>query len=159
MDQHTGGYDPTAGAVPPTQGMAPYGGGPQPPVPSPGHAAQEPILLWIGDIGVSQHWVVTPNGNAPLAGSQWIVRDGTRVEESIPGYAIALAIIFFIFCLLGLLFLLIKERRTSGYVEVTVRAGDVYHVTQLPARHAMEVDGIRRLVHQAQSMAYAQGPR
>jgi hypothetical protein len=118
-----------------------------------------PILLWIGDIGVSPHWVVTPNGNAPLAGSQWIVRDGTRVEESIPGYAIALAIIFFIFCLLGLLFLLIKERRTSGYVEVTVRAGDVYHVTQLPARHAMEVDGIRRLVHQAQSMAYAQGPR
>lgn len=40
-----------------------------------------------------------------------------------------------------------------------VRAGDVYHVTQLPARHVMEVDGIRRLVHQAQSTAYAQGPR
>jgi hypothetical protein len=117
------------------------------------------MLLWIGDIGVSRHWVVTPNGTAPLAGSQWIVRDATRVEERIPAVAIVLAVIFFVFCLLGLLFLLMKERQVTGYVEVTVRSGDVYHVAQLPVRNVMDVDYARRLVQQAQSMAYAQGPR
>jgi hypothetical protein len=117
------------------------------------------ILLWIGDIGVSRHWVVTPNGTGPLAESQWIVRDGSRTEEKMPAYAIVLAVIFFFACLLGLLFLLIKERRTVGYVEVTVRAGNVYHVTQLPVRHPGEVDHIRGSVHQAQSMAYALGQR
>src|SRR4029434_1505136 len=46
------------------------------------------ILLWIDDIGVSRHWVVTPNGTGPLAESQWIVRDGSRTEEKMPAYAI-----------------------------------------------------------------------
>jgi hypothetical protein len=135
----------------------------QPAVPAPVRARpmaptqQEQIVLWIGDIGVSPHWVVTPNGTAPLATSQWIVRDGTHVEEKMPAYAIVLAIIFFLACLLGLLFLLIKERKVVGFVEVTVRSGDVYHVTQIPAKHAAEIDGVRRQVHQAQSMAYALG--
>jgi len=133
---------------------------PQPPQPGYGQPAygQEPVLLWIGDIGVTQHWVVTPNGAAPLAGSQWIVRDGTRMEERIPPYAIVLAILFALACLLGLLFLLVKERHMVGFVEVTVRSGGVYHVTQIPARGPGEIDGVRRLVHQAQSMAYALGP-
>ena len=128
----------------------------------PGTAApsqQEHMVLWIGDIGVSPHWVVTPNGSAPLAGSQWIVRDGTRVEEGIPTYAIVLAVLFALACLLGLLFLLIKERKLVGYVEVTVRAGETYHVAQIPVRHVGEVDAIRHQVHQAQSMAYALGQR
>ena len=116
-------------------------------------------MLWIGDIGVTQHWVVTPNGTAPLAGSQWIMRDGTRLEERIPAFAIVLAVIFAFACLLGLLFLLIKERTMVGYVEVTVRSGSVYHVAQLPARQPAQIDGVRYLVHQAQSMAYALGQR
>lgn len=135
------GWEPTQQA--PQAQQAPYG--------------QEPVLLWIGDIGVTQHWVVTPNGAAPLAGSQWIVRDGTRVEERIPPYAIVLAILFALACLLGLLFLLMKERHVVGFVEVTVRSGGVYHVAQIPARMPGEIDGVRRLVHQAQSMAYALG--
>jgi hypothetical protein len=148
---------PTAGALPtqPQPGAPPPGplvpGGPYPP------SQSDPILLWIGDIGVSRYWVVTPNGTGPLAGSQWIVRDGTRVEEKMPAYAIVLAVIFFVFCLLGLLFLLIKERRVVGYIEVSVRTGDTYHVAQLPARHAGDVDHVRGMVHQAQSMAYGLG--
>jgi hypothetical protein len=32
----------------------------------------DPIVLTIGDIGVTRNWVVTPNGTARLSGSQWI---------------------------------------------------------------------------------------
>ncbi len=62
--------------------------------PSPSH---DPILLTIGDIGVSRHWVVTPNGTAHLAGSRWIARDMSRTESKIPTWAIVLAIIFAFF--------------------------------------------------------------
>jgi hypothetical protein len=119
----------------------------------PGQA--EPIVLWIGDIGVSNHWVMTPTGTAPLAQSQWFVRDYTHVEQVIPTHAIVLAIVFALFCLLGLLFLLMKEQRTVGWIEVTVRSDSVQHVTQVPVRQQSEVQGVHGLVHQAQSMAYA----
>lgn len=116
-------------------------------------AAGSPYLLTIGDIGVTPEYVVTPNGAGPLRGSQWIVRDLTSVSTRIPPYAIVLAVIFFLFCLLGLLFLLIKEQTIQGYVEVSVRSGDVYHVTQLPISSAQQVQQIRADVHQAQSLA------
>lgn len=119
--------------------------------------AQEPVLFSVGDIGIGQAWIVTPNGTAPLAGSQWIAHDNSRLERTIPAYAIVLAIVFFLVCLLGLLFLLIKEERTTGYVDVSVRSGNLYHVTQLPVRSQVEIHQIRGLVHHAQSMA-AQAP-
>lgn len=117
-------------------------------------AQHDPILFWIGDIGVSRYWVVTPNGSRPLAGSQWIVRDGSHLEERTPAYAVVIAVVLSLACLLGLLFLLVKQRRMVCYIEVTVRTGDMYHVTRLPGRHPLEVDQVRRLVHQAQSMAH-----
>ncbi|WP_028049468.1 hypothetical protein [Cellulomonas sp. URHD0024] len=92
----------------------------------------EPALVQIGDIVVSEHWVVTPNGTAPLAGSQWSVRDATVRTQVIPTYAIVLAIVFALACLLGLLFLLIKEDKVTGFVEVTVRSGSLAHLTQIP---------------------------
>jgi hypothetical protein len=162
---NSGGWPEPVGQWPPAQQQQ-SAGWPAPQaaaVPVSAHpmapSQQEQIVLWIGDIGVSQHWVVTPNGSAPLAGSQWIVRDGTRLEEKMPAYAIVLAVIFFFVCLLGLLFLLIKERKLVGFVEVTVRSGETYHVAQIPVRHVSEVDGVRRQVHQVQSMAYALGQR
>lgn len=124
--------------------------------PPPGQSEQ--FVITIGDIGVSPSWVVTPNGTAPLAGSQWIVQDRTFTQRSIPAYAIVLAVIFAIFCLLGLLFLLIKEDRVTGYVEVTVRSGNLFHATQIPAQSPQAVYQVRQLVYQAQSMAAAVGP-
>ena len=59
------------------------------------------------------------------------------------------------FCLLGLFFLLVKEPETIGYVEVTVRSGDVSHVVQLRADSPHDVAHARGLVGQAQSMAAA----
>jgi hypothetical protein len=122
------------------------------PVSSP---AFEPFVVTIGDIGVTQRLVVTPNGNAPLAGSRWIVLDHSRTERKIPTWAIVLAVIFALLCLLGLLFLLVKENRTTGYVEVSVMSGTLSHVTQIPVRSEQEIAQIRQRVHQAQTLAAA----
>lgn len=131
-------------------------GPPDVPVPAgriPSAPLPESFVLVIGDIGVSPHWVVTPNGSAPLRSVQWIVRDMSRTEERIPAYAIVLAIIFFLACLLGLLFLLIKERRIVGYVEVAVRGEGLYHVVQIPATGPGTLPWVNAQVHQARSLA------
>jgi hypothetical protein len=113
------------------------------------------FLVTIGDIGVSKREIVTPNGKAPLAGSQWIVRDMSRVESRIPPVAIVLAIIFAFACLLGLLFLLMRERWITGYVEVQVQSGSVIHMTQIPVSTRDQIAHIRQKVAFAQSMAAA----
>ncbi len=70
----------------------------------------EPIRVQLGDIGVTDTRVHTPVGSYPLRGTTWTVSNQTFVTQGIPAWAIVLAIVFFIFCLLGLLFLLVKER-------------------------------------------------
>ena len=115
--------------------------------------ASKRFLVTIGDIGVTTDYVVTPNGNAPLAGSQWIATDMSRTDSKIPSWAIICAIAFAIFCLIGLLFLLVKERTTTGYVEVSVHSGDLFHKTQIPVSDLMQVQQIRQLVGQAQTLA------
>ena len=114
-----------------------------------------PPVLAIGDIRVSATTITTPNGVAPLKGSTWIVLDQTTVYTRIPPYAIILAIVFAVFCLLGLLFLLIKEEIISGYVNVTVSSGGLQHTTQVPVRNAWEVAGVRASVAHAQALAAA----
>jgi hypothetical protein len=111
----------------------------------------------VGDIGVTQDLVVTPNGHGPLKGSLWIVTDMTRTERKIPTFAIILAIVFAVFCLLGLLFLLMKEDRTTGYVEVSVRTGDVFHKTQIPISNPGQVTWVRQQVSHAQALAVQAG--
>lgn len=132
--------DPTAQAIAPSPP-------PSAPVPVP-----QPFLLTIGDIGITADAVVTPNGSGPLAGTQWIVTDRSITTTRIPPWAIVMAILFALACLLGLLFLLVKETVTQGYVEVSVRTGNVVHVTQLPVSNAADVNRWRQLVHQAQSL-------
>jgi hypothetical protein len=117
----------------------------------------EQYVLTIGDIGVTPNWVVTPNGSAPLAGSRWIVADRTTTQSKIPAWAIVLAIIFALFCLVGLLFLLVKERTTTGYVEVSVMSGNLSHMTQVGVQSETDIARIRQLVHQAQTLAATAG--
>ena len=145
MTDHDGVPDPE----PVVQGHPPALAGPGP--------AAEQYVVVIGDIGVTPHWVVTPNGHAPLGSVQWVVRDSSRTEESIPAYAIVLAIVFVMACLLGLLFLLIKERRTVGYVEVTVQAEGLYHVTQIPATGRQTLPWVHSQVNHARSWAARAG--
>jgi hypothetical protein len=78
-------------------------------------------LVQIGDISVDQDWVRTPSGSAPTAQVPWSLQDLTHRDLVIPTYAIVLAVVTSVLtCLLGLLFLLIKEDRTTGWLQVTV---------------------------------------
>lgn len=88
----------------------------------------EPYLANVGDIGVTAHWVVTPHGTVPLAGSEWWLAERGGWTRHIPIWAIVLAVVFFP---LGLLFLLCKEQRWTSWLEVTVRSGAFVHATTL----------------------------
>jgi hypothetical protein len=76
--------------------------------------------------------VITPNGSYPIRGSVWTVTDMSYYQESISTAGIVLAILFVWFCLLGLLFLLMKERRMVGYVQVTVQGNGFHNSTMIP---------------------------
>jgi hypothetical protein len=78
----------------------------------------------------------------------------TRTETKIPTGAIVLAVVFALLCL-GLLFLLAKEKYTTGYVEVSVQAGNLFHATQIPVSSQYPVAQIRQQVSQAQTLAAA----
>jgi hypothetical protein len=137
---------------------------PQPPTPpsrwgnppGPGAAlvpGAAPTLVTIGDIAVTGDGILTPVGQLPLRGAAWTVTDMSRTEETMPAYAIVLAILFFFACLLGLLFLLIKEKKTTGFVQVTVSSGGRYHATMIPVTHPNAVTGIMQQVNYARSLS------
>lgn len=91
-------------------------------------------LVQIGDIGVTEHQVVTPYGSAPLAGSRWYIEDRTYLQPYTPTWAIVLAVVgLFIVFVFSLLFLLVKEHRVAGYLDVTVRSGSFTGMTRLLA--------------------------
>ncbi len=117
----------------------------------------EQFLVNIGDIHVTPHWVVTPSGTAPLTGAQWFFVDQSRTERKIPTWAIVVAIVFALACLIGLLFLLVKEDVTVGHVQVSVRAGDLTHTTHVPVTSRVEVARIGQLVQQAQALTAQAG--
>ncbi|MFE7466376.1 hypothetical protein ACFU6R_20015 [Streptomyces sp. NPDC057499] len=122
------GFPQQQGAgFPQQQGMPPGAGMPGLP---PG--AGMPVLV-LGDIAVMNDQIVTPSGAMPLKGSAWTATDLTRTEEKIPTVAIVLAIVFALFCLVGLLFLLMKEKQTTGFVQVTVVSDGRHHSTMIPA--------------------------
>ncbi len=102
------------------------------PGPQPGEWMEAPLVT-IGEITVTATSVIIPSGRFPLRGTTWTVQDSTQVTESMPAYAIVLTIVFVWFCLLGLLFLLIKEKRTTGFVTVSVVGPGMFHAVQLPA--------------------------
>ncbi|MBC9717178.1 hypothetical protein H9Y04_32080 [Streptomyces sp. TRM66268-LWL] len=120
---------------PPTPGYgypAPGSGGAPTPGPIQPAGGGAPLMS-IGDITVTGDSIITPAGTLPLRGAVWTATDMSRTEEKIPTHAIVLAVVFFVFCLLGLLFLLMKEKTTTGFVQVTVTSGGRHHSTMIPA--------------------------
>jgi hypothetical protein len=115
----------------------------------------EQWLATIGDISISQHWVLTPAGPQPMRGSVWTVTDMSHYEESISTVGIVLAILFVWFCLLGLLFLLMKDRRMVGYTQVTVQGNGFYHSTMIPVVGPQSAMFVRQQVNYARSLAAA----
>ncbi|MFG3409068.1 hypothetical protein [Streptomyces sp. NPDC048142] len=109
-------------------------------------------VLSIGDITVLSDAIVTPSGSMPLKGAVWTATDMSRTEEKIPAHAIVLAIVFAWFCLIGLLFLLMKEKRTVGFVQVTVTGGGRYHSTMIPVMGPYTFPAVMGHVNQARAM-------
>jgi hypothetical protein len=95
-------------------------------------AGHEQVRVQLGDIAVTDTRVHTPVGSYPLRGTTWIVTNQTYLTESIPAWAIVCAIIFFLFCLLGLLFLLVKERKLFGAMQVSVQGPGLSYSTYIP---------------------------
>ncbi|MFJ5682522.1 hypothetical protein [Streptomyces sp. NPDC093099] len=126
------------------QSGAPY------PVPTGGPGAP---LVSIGDITVVGDSIITPSGTLPLRGAVWNATDMSRTEEKIPTHAIILAVVFFIFCLLGLLFLLMKEKTTTGFIQVTVTSGGRHHSTMIPANHAGTFQMVMGQISYARSLS------
>jgi hypothetical protein len=112
-------------------------------------------LIQIGDISADRHWVQTPTGSVPTAQATWTVQDMTRREQGIPTYAIVLAVVFFLFCFLGLLFLLVKEDRVTGWLQVTVQGPGFVHTTQIPAYNEATVADVHARVNYARSLTAA----
>lgn len=78
-----------------------------------------------------------------------------QTTVGIPAYAILLCILFFVFCLLGLLFLLIKEERTTGHVSVTVQGPNFMHTTYVPVSSQRQAFDVTARVDYARSVTMA----
>ncbi|MEU8681020.1 hypothetical protein [Streptomyces sp. NPDC048611] len=148
------GYPQDAGQPTPPPG---FPAGPQ--MQQPGPAGFPPgaqpggMSLSLGDIAVTGDTIMTPAGPMPLKGAVWTATDMSRTEEKMPTHAVVLAIVFFLFCLLGLLFLLMKERVTTGFVQVTVNSGGRHHSTMIPVQSREQVMFLLNQVNYARSLS------
>ena len=106
----------------------------------------EPTRVQIGDIAVSDTRVQTPVGIFPLKGTTWRVSNQAYMTESIPAWAVVCAIVFFVFCLLGLLFLLVKEQKLHGVMQVTVDGPSFSHTTLIPVYNQAVIYNINAYV-------------
>lgn len=113
------------------------------------------MLVSIGHIGVTPTTVVTPSGTRPVGEVQWMFSDMSRTTTTIPTWAIVCTVVFVIFCLLGLLFLLAKETRTEGYVQIVVQGRGFVHTTQLPVFSPAQVADYNARVNYARSISAA----
>ncbi|GGT89801.1 MULTISPECIES: hypothetical protein [Streptomyces] len=135
-------YQPTLGdgvPVPPQYPPVPQGGGAP--------------LLSLGDITVVGDQIITPAGSMPLKGAVWNAMDMSRTEEKIPTVAIVLAIVFALLCLIGLLFLLMKEKQTTGFIQVTVTSGGRHHTTMIPATGPDTIHRVMGQLNYARSLS------
>jgi hypothetical protein len=148
-----GGYQQPGPAAPgqPFPAMQP-GGMYQP---QPGNEALmsgEPVMVTIGDISVTSTTVYTPSGSRPLSEVTWTFTDMSVTSQGIPTWAIVCAIVFFVFCFLGLLFLLVKEDKTQGSVQVTVHGPGFLHTSTIPVASLAQVSDINARVNYVRTL-------
>lgn len=115
---------------------------------------QEPeaVRLTLGDVVISDHWLVSPSGTVPVAEVQWSTQHLWQSHRRIPPPAIVAAVLTF-WTLIGLLFLLAREERTSGSVQVTVSGPRFMHVMSFPVRSPGDAQRIEASVAQARQIA------
>jgi hypothetical protein len=124
-------------------------------IPSTPSGADQPLTT-IGDIGVSHTSVWLPTGQHPVRGTTWVVSDMSRQEEKISTVGIVLAIVgMFLICILSLLFLLLKDKQTTGYIQVTVQGDGFHHATMIPATSPATFAQVMQQVNWARGLAAA----
>ncbi|MFI7000934.1 hypothetical protein [Nocardia sp. NPDC050175] len=96
---------------------------------------------------------MTPSGQHPLAGTTWIVTNQTSVNQRIPSYAIVLAVLLMVFCLLGLVFLAVKEDKIQGFVQVSVQGPGFYYATQVKITDRAQVFDTEQRVNYIRGLA------
>ncbi len=114
--------------------------------------APPPILVTIGDISCTSKSVITPSSNHPIKDVVWSFEDMSVTSNVIPTWAIIFTILTVWFFLLGLLFLLAKETRTNGFVQVTVQGANFFHAARLPVTSPGQVAEINARVGFARSL-------
>ncbi|WP_262284626.1 hypothetical protein [Micromonospora sp. MA102] len=145
---------------------APYAGTPAlpaaayPPAPAPPVGplppAQSVVAVQIGEIMVTPPVIRTPAGVLPLAGASWHVMDHWQKEEKVATWAVVAAVLgFFCLTVFSLLFLLIKETRHHGTVQVTVTNGGYQYVARIPVADQFQVQQINNQVNYARSLSVA----
>ena len=113
-----------------------------------------PVVV-VGDIEADRHWVRTPIGVIRADQAQWSVSDQVHTQRYIPVWAVLMAIVFALLCLLGLLFLLVRDERRYYEVTVTVTGGGFAHTTRVGAHDPRVVGDIRGRVAHARALAAA----
>jgi hypothetical protein len=114
--------------------------------------APEQLLVTIGDIGISAHWLVTPAGAQPLKETQLNITDLSHWETHIPVWAIVLAVVLFP---IGLLFLFAKEPIIRGSVQVVASSGSFVHSTQIPVLGLQTINDVNGRVNYARQLIAA----
>ena len=121
------------------------------PQPSPGTA---PVIVQIGELGISSTVVHTPAGDIPLAGSTWQVSEYWHHEQKIPTWAIVTAIVgFCVLTFFSLLFLLVKETVRRGTVQITVTNGPRQYIARIPVTGPEQVTYLHQQVNYVRSLA------
>jgi hypothetical protein len=115
------------------------------------------VLVTVGDISCTQTEVILPTGRSALRGTTWIVTNQTTVSEKIPTWAIVMAVVGALACLLGLLFLLVKERTVQGFMQVSVQGPSLYYATQIPVKNEAQIKDIDARANYIRSLVAALG--
>lgn len=124
------------------------------PGPPPRFAVGEPVVARFGRITVTDTTVRTSTRSFPLRGSVWRTFDYWQTRRVTPDWAIVLAVVgFFVMPFVSLLFLLVKEQRMSGVLQVAVWDGIRQHAVDLPVRGPLELQNWRRQVDYVRSLA------
>ncbi|MEU8052389.1 hypothetical protein [Micromonospora haikouensis] len=169
----TGPYSapPATGAFPVPPGTGPFSAPPGPgpysappagpyppalagPLGAPQYGTPSVVAVQIGEIMVTPPEIRTPAGVLPLAGTQWHVADYWQTEQKVATWAIVCAVLgFFCLTIFSLLFLLIKETRHYGTVQVTVSNGPHQYVARIPVTDQGQVMHINNQVNYARSLS------
>jgi hypothetical protein len=117
---------------------------------------QEPPLVTIGDIACTREEAITPSGTRPIGEVTWTFTNLSQTWQTTPTWAVICAIAgFFVVCVFSLFFLLAKEDKTQGWVQVAVQAPGFVHTTWLPVYSAHQVRDYMARVDYARSLSAA----